>query len=129
MRHTRTRQRSQPTPISSARRRAAGRIVDQLVREGDMATPVPGYFRVKRGLDCILAAVLLVLSAPVMLAAMAVVRLTSRGPAVYTQTRVGYGGRPFTIYKIRTMVDNCESLTGPRWCVPGDPRVTPVGGW
>ncbi|HEY1381808.1 MAG TPA: sugar transferase [Gemmataceae bacterium] len=94
-----------------------------------MAAPVPGYFRVKRGLDCVLAAVLLVASAPVVLAAMAVVRLTSRGPAVYTQTRVGYGGRPFTIYKIRTMVDNCESLTGPRWCVPGDPRVTPVGGW
>jgi lipopolysaccharide/colanic/teichoic acid biosynthesis glycosyltransferase len=92
-----------------------------------MAAPVTGYFLVKRGLDCVLAATLLVLTAPVILAAMALVKLTSRGPMTYTQTRVGYGGRPFTIYKIRTMIDNCESLTGPRWAVPGDPRVTGVG--
>jgi lipopolysaccharide/colanic/teichoic acid biosynthesis glycosyltransferase len=93
-----------------------------------MAAPVTGYFVIKRGLDCVLAATLLVVSAPVVLAAMALVKLTSRGPMTYTQTRVGYGGRPFTIYKIRTMIDNCESLTGPRWAVPGDPRVTAVGG-
>ena len=93
-----------------------------------MGAPVTGYFLVKRGLDCVLAATLLLLSAPVVLAAMALVKLTSRGPMTYTQTRVGYGGRPFTIYKIRTMIDNCESLTGPRWAVPGDPRVTPFGG-
>jgi lipopolysaccharide/colanic/teichoic acid biosynthesis glycosyltransferase len=92
-----------------------------------MSAPESGYFVMKRCLDCALAAVLAVLTAPVVLLAMLVVRLTSRGPAVYTQTRVGYGGRIFTIYKIRTMIDNCESLTGPRWCVPGDPRVTPVG--
>ena len=54
-------------------------------------------------------------------------KLTSPGPAFYTQTRVGQGGRPFTIYKLRTMIHNCESLTGPRWCMPGDPRVTPAG--
>jgi lipopolysaccharide/colanic/teichoic acid biosynthesis glycosyltransferase len=93
-----------------------------------MAAPVTGYRLVKRGLDCVLAAALLVVSAPVVLAAMALVKFTSRGPMTYTQTRVGYGGRTFTIYKIRTMIDNCESLTGPRWAVPGDPRVTAVGG-
>src|SRR5439155_5812034 len=70
----------------------------------------------------------LVLSAPLVGLAMALVKLTSRGPMTYTQFRVGYGGRVFTIFKIRTMIHNCESLTGPRWCVPGDPRVTPVGG-
>jgi lipopolysaccharide/colanic/teichoic acid biosynthesis glycosyltransferase len=46
---------------------------------------------------------------------------------VYTQTRVGRGGRVFTIYKLRTMYHDCESLTGPRWALPGDPRITPVG--
>jgi lipopolysaccharide/colanic/teichoic acid biosynthesis glycosyltransferase len=92
-----------------------------------MGGPVTGYFLLKRGLDCVLATTLLVLSAPVMLAAMALVKLTSRGPMTYTQTRVGFAGRPFTIYKIRTMIHNCESLTGPRWAVPDDPRVTPVG--
>src|SRR5262249_26068901 len=49
------------------------------------------------------------------------------GPAFYTQTRVGRDGRLFSIYKIRTMVDKCESLTGPRWSMPGDPRITLVG--
>src|SRR5213078_860902 len=49
------------------------------------------------------------------------------GPAFYSQTRVGQGGRQFTIWKIRTMIHNCESLTGPRWSMPGDPRITPVG--
>src|SRR5439155_13498015 len=118
-------------PAARPTRRAGtppGRVVDQLVREGDMGTPVAGYFLVKRGLDCVLAAALLVVTAPVVLAAMALVKLTSRGPMTYTQTRVGFGGRPFAIYKIRTMIHNCESLTGPRWSVPGDPRITPVGG-
>src|SRR5262249_44717693 len=36
-------------------------------------------------------------------------------------------GQPFTIWKLRTMIHNCESLTGPRWAIPGDPRVTWVG--
>src|SRR6516165_3429062 len=43
------------------------------------------------------------------------VKLTSRGPVFYTQSRVGKDGRLFQIYKIRTMIHNCESLTGPRW--------------
>lgn len=106
----------------------AGQVVDQLVREAEMDTPVSSYLVIKRGLDCVLALFIGLLAAPVTLVAMLLVRATSRGPAIYTQTRVGYGGRLFTIYKIRTMIHNCESLTGPRWCVPGDPRVTPVGG-
>ncbi len=119
-----------PEPMLSppAARRYPGRVLDQLVREGTMDAPVSAYLVVKRCLDCVLSLILGVVAAPVVLAAMALVRLTSRGPAVYTQQRVGLGGREFTIYKIRTMIHNCESLTGPRWCVPGDPRVTPVGG-
>lgn len=74
-----------------------------------------------------LAVTLLAIGTPVMLLAMLAVKLSSRGPAVYTQSRVGRGGRVFTIYKIRTMSHECESLTGPRWSMPGDPRVTPVG--
>ena len=85
------------------------------------------YLPGKRAADFLLALVLLVLAGPVILLAAALVRLTSRGPAFYSQTRVGQYGRHFTILKIRTMVDNCESLTGPRWSIPGDPRVTRVG--
>jgi lipopolysaccharide/colanic/teichoic acid biosynthesis glycosyltransferase len=91
-------------------------------------TPRTGcYGAVKRAADLACAVVLLVLTAPLVLLAMALIKLTSRGPALYTQTRVGRGGRPFTIYKLRSMDHRCESLTGARWAVPGDPRVTPVG--
>jgi lipopolysaccharide/colanic/teichoic acid biosynthesis glycosyltransferase len=66
-------------------------------------------------------------AAPVIVVTALLVKMTSRGPAFYTQTRLGLGGRLFTIYKIRTMIHNCESLTGPRWSIPGDPRVTALG--
>src|SRR5262249_37849433 len=85
------------------------------------------YAPCKRAFDVVVALLLLVLTAPLLLLSMLLVRLTSRGPALYTQTRVGRGGRPFTIYKLRTMIYRCESFTGARWAVPGDPRITPVG--
>jgi lipopolysaccharide/colanic/teichoic acid biosynthesis glycosyltransferase len=81
----------------------------------------------KAVLDFLLGVLLSLPALPGVLLAAAVIKLTSRGPAFYTQTRVGRNGRPFVIYKLRTMVHNCESLTGPRWCLPGDPRVTAVG--
>ncbi len=85
------------------------------------------YLAVKAVVDFITALVLLILTAPLIVAAMLLVKLTSAGPMLYTQTRLGRHGRPFTIYKIRTMVHDCESLTGPRWAVPGDTRITPLG--
>lgn len=88
----------------------------------------PGWYHaVKRGLEIVAALALLVVCAPVILAAGLLVRLTSPGPALYTQTRVGRGGRTFTIFKLRTMVNNCEAHSGARWSTPGDPRVTLVG--
>jgi lipopolysaccharide/colanic/teichoic acid biosynthesis glycosyltransferase len=85
------------------------------------------YLPCKGVLDFVAAGLLLVPGAPVILLAALLVKLTSRGPAFYHQARLGRGGRPFTIYKIRTMVDKCESLTGPRWSIPGDPRITCIG--
>lgn len=85
------------------------------------------YLPCKSAVDFLLALGLLMLTAPVVLLAAALVKLTSKGPAVYTQTRVGQYGRHFTIFKLRTMVNDCESLTGPRWALPGDPRITLVG--
>jgi lipopolysaccharide/colanic/teichoic acid biosynthesis glycosyltransferase len=75
----------------------------------------------------LLAVVLFLVALPLIVLSALLVRLTSPGPAFYTQTRVGRHGRLFTIYKIRTMVDDCESLTGPRWSMPGDPRITWIG--
>ncbi len=85
------------------------------------------YLPIKAAVDFSGALFLLALLAPLVGLLALLVKLTSRGPAFYTQTRIGRHGRPFTIYKIRTMIDNCESLTGPRWSIPGDPRVTWVG--
>jgi lipopolysaccharide/colanic/teichoic acid biosynthesis glycosyltransferase len=80
----------------------------------------------KTACDRSLAAVLLVPAAPVIALTAVAVRLTSVGPAFYRQTRVGRAGRPFTLFKIRTMTVDSEK-DGPRWSTPGDSRVTPVG--
>lgn len=87
----------------------------------------PGYLPYKRAADVVLASILLVLTAPVVLLAALLVKLTSSGPAFYSQMRLGRHGRPFRLYKIRTMVHDCESRTGPRWATRDDPRVILVG--
>ena len=89
--------------------------------------PVRPAYAVKVVLDYILASALLLLAIPVIAAGMLLVKLSSPGPALYTQTRVGRGGRNFTIFKIRTMTHNCELLTGPQWSQIGDVRITRVG--
>lgn len=85
------------------------------------------YLAWKRAIDIGGACALLVLLGPITLLAALLVRLTSRGPAFYSQRRVGRRGHEFVIHKLRTMVHEAESLTGPRWSTPGDPRITPLG--
>ena len=87
----------------------------------------PRLLALKRAADLGLAIVGLVLTAPVMLAAAAIVKLTSPGAAFYRQTRVGLNGRPFTIYKLRTMRSDAEAATGPTWSAVNDARITPIG--
>lgn len=77
--------------------------------------------------DVAIASVLLILTAPLMLVLMLLVKATSRGPAIFKQLRLGLGGRPYYLYKIRTMAHDCEKLTGPQWSTGKDPRVTPLG--
>lgn len=104
-------------------------------RTGTRPSPLPlrspGSLRrtmfLKHGFDYIAACLLLVLTTPLMAICAAIVRCTSRGPAFYTQERVGQFGRVFTIYKLRTMYHHCEHRTGPTWSAPGDPRVTSFG--
>jgi lipopolysaccharide/colanic/teichoic acid biosynthesis glycosyltransferase len=85
------------------------------------------YLRLKAAAEYAIALALFILSLPLFAVAALAVKLTSRGPVFYGQTRVGRFGRPFTIYKVRSMVHDCEALTGPRWSLPGDPRITTVG--
>lgn len=85
------------------------------------------YHKLKAIFDISLGVLLLIIFSPAMLLAYLLVKLTSPGPAIYSQTRVGLMGKPFTIYKFRSMKHRCESLTGAQWSKPGDTRVTPVG--
>ena len=88
---------------------------------------VPRYFTLKRWPTRIVGAVLLVAAAPLMLILAALVRSTSAGPWLFRQRRTGLHGKEFTMFKIRTMYVDAESVSGPTWCVPGDSRITPVG--
>jgi lipopolysaccharide/colanic/teichoic acid biosynthesis glycosyltransferase len=91
----------------------------------------------KRGLDVLGASVGLVVSFPVLAIAALAIRLTSPGPALFRQWRSGAGGRPFVMYKLRTMAMDAESRKrellllneqdGPAFKIKQDPRVTPVG--
>jgi lipopolysaccharide/colanic/teichoic acid biosynthesis glycosyltransferase len=85
------------------------------------------YLRCKVVLDLLAAAFLLVLTSPLILACALLVKLTSSGPAIYSQVRLGRRGRPYTIFKLRTMAHNCERKSGVRWATADDPRVTLLG--
>jgi Undecaprenyl-phosphate glucose phosphotransferase len=91
-------------------------------------TPLSGWNNVlKRTMDLALSAgALVVLALPMLLIALAV-KLTSRGPIFYSQTRTSLGGRRFRIYKFRTMHVDAEKETGPVWASVDDPRITPLG--
>ncbi len=71
----------------------------------------------------------LILCAPLMLATMLAVRLSSPGPMFYRQRRVGLNGKTFTLLKFRSMYADAEARTGAVWASKDDPRITPVGKW
>lgn len=85
------------------------------------------YDIVKTVMDGLAAATILLLTLPVILLAAAIVRFTSHGPAFYTQMRLGRRGKPYVIYKLRSMYHDCERHSGIRWSTKGDSRVTPFG--
>ena len=82
---------------------------------------------VKRTIDIGIASVALVfLSLPFAVIA-ALIKVTSPGPVFYRQERMGLDGRPFRVYKFRSMLEDAERETGPVWTRRDDPRRTPVG--
>ncbi len=94
---------------------------------------------VKRVFDVTSSAVALLVLSPLLIAAAFLVKLTSKGPAVFRQKRSGMSGRVFTLYKFRTMVQDAEALKaqlekrnevdGPVFKIKDDPRITGVGKW
>lgn len=83
----------------------------------------------KRLLDIVVALVVLLVALPVWIVIAILIRMTSPGPAIYKQQRVGQHGRRFTMYKFRTMREDAETETGPVWARADDPRYTPIGRW
>ncbi|MBP9096171.1 MAG: exopolysaccharide biosynthesis polyprenyl glycosylphosphotransferase, partial [Ignavibacteria bacterium] len=80
----------------------------------------------KRIFDIFLSLFLLILYSPILIIAMILIKLTSKGPVFYKQERVGRNEKPYIMYKFRSMVQNAEEY-GPEWAGEQDPRITTVG--
>jgi lipopolysaccharide/colanic/teichoic acid biosynthesis glycosyltransferase len=84
---------------------------------------------IKRGLDLLIAVPAALLSAPLIALLCVVIRLESRGDPIFRQTRSGRDGVPFRIYKLRTMVDNAQSMGAGDAILADDFRLTRSGAW
>jgi lipopolysaccharide/colanic/teichoic acid biosynthesis glycosyltransferase len=107
----------------------------------------PAHEAARRLVNIVAASIGLVLAAPIMAVVALAVKLTSRGPIIYSQIRIGQdrrrralqpgdprrandlGGRPFRIYKFRTMRADAEKRSGAVWASQNDPRLSPIGGF
>lgn len=97
----------------------------------------PSHLIIKHAIDFLGGTLLLIALSPVFLAVALAIKLTSHGPALYRQQRAGLNGRPFTLYKFRSMVVGADQrqaeladrneMTGPVFKVTDDPRITPLG--
>lgn len=135
------------TPVVAAPAVAAPAVASPPIAATAAAVTAPVHRDepLRRTLHFSVALVGLVISTPVMAVVALLVRLTSRGPVIYSQTRVGLdrrgngpdqvnhrrqqdlGGKPFRIYKFRTMTTNAETGSGAVWAQANDPRVTWIG--
>lgn len=95
------------------------------IRRVPLTDPVNAI--IKRAVDICGAIAALVLFSPVMLLTAALIKLTSPGPLIYGQERVGLHNKPFTMYKFRSMVVQAPNEEKTKWTTPHDSRVTPVG--
>jgi exopolysaccharide biosynthesis polyprenyl glycosylphosphotransferase len=87
------------------------------------------YALTKRILDIIGSIAGIIILSPLFLITAILVKATSKGPILYSQTRVGKDGALFEIYKFRTMKVDAEKQTGPVWAAKNDNRLTPIGGF
>jgi len=98
----------------------------QLIYSGELG-PRESSLIYQNVMNRLAAAIGLVVASPLMLLTALAVKLTSSGPVLYRQIRVGLNGAPFTLYKFRSMRTDAEAGTGAVWATLDDPRVTPVG--
>jgi sugar transferase (PEP-CTERM system associated) len=118
--------------VASAYERVTGRVSlkelrpSQLIYSGELG-PQRQTLSYQRVFNLLVATVGIVLASPLVLITALAVRLSSSGPVLYRQLRVGLDGQPFTVYKFRSMRANAEAATGAVWASRNDPRITPVG--
>lgn len=102
--------------------------VDQVPFLSLRANPHYGWHRLtKRATDIVVGMAALIILSPVIITLAVLVKLTSRGPILYSQPRGGLGGRDFHMYKFRSMRVDAEKTSGPVWAVRDDDRCTPLG--
>lgn len=85
----------------------------------------PTGWRIKRMSDIVLAAIIFTISLPIILLCFLLIRLESKGPALYKQQRIGYNAKPFTLYKFRTMYNDAENTN--IYTEEDDKRITKIG--
>jgi lipopolysaccharide/colanic/teichoic acid biosynthesis glycosyltransferase len=103
----------------------------------DLRTRKPVSARLKRGFDLLFATALITLLAPLLLVIMALIKLTSPGPIIFRQRRIGFRGNQFDMYKFRTMYNGAHlkekelaaQAGGSFLKLKNDPRITPIGGF
>jgi sugar transferase (PEP-CTERM system associated) len=117
---------------ASAYERVCGRVCvkelrpSQLIYSGELG-PRRQTLLYQSLANVAVAAIGAIVSAPFMLIVALAVRVSSPGPVLYRQTRIGLNGVPFTLYKFRSMRADAEAVSGAVWASKDDPRVTPVG--
>lgn len=93
-----------------------------------MAQPLYGWYHfVKRVGDILFGIAVMLLTWPIWIILAFIIPRQSGGSWIYKQERMGHDGKPFDMYKFRSMVVNAEEFTGPTWATEDDPRVTPIG--
>ncbi len=110
----------------------SGKVPVKALRAQDLQTGAgydrqPGFEAAKRVLDLSISFTGIILSFPIQLLAILVIRLDSKGSAIFQQERVGKNGQVFTLYKFRSMREDAEAKSGPVWASEADPRMTRVG--
>jgi lipopolysaccharide/colanic/teichoic acid biosynthesis glycosyltransferase len=115
-----------PRPVRAGGRSASSGLA-ALAAPAEILRGGAVHARAKRAADVAFSLAALVVTAPLVGVLALLVKATSRGPAFFCQRRVGWRGKEFTIYKLRTMIADAERDTGPKLADPYDERVTPLG--
>lgn len=85
------------------------------------------YFKIRRIIDSIISLIALCILSPVLLAVAIAIRVDSNGEVIFKQLRIGKNGKPYNMYKFRTMVSNAQNMGTGVYSFANDPRITKVG--